>query len=373
MFFSDVIGQSAIKQKLIESVNDNRISHALLFSGPQGSGKLALALAMTQYIMCTAKKENDSCGVCPACLKNARFVHPDTHFIFPVIKGLKDKPLSDYFLDKWRVTLTESPYFSLNQWTGILDSENKQTSIYAEESENLIKKIGFKTFESDYKIVIIWNADRMNPVFANKILKLLEEPPDRTIFILMSEYAERLLPTILSRTQIIKIPPVSDDDLISLLQEKHNLDEIQAYNFAKISDGNYINLMETLRFNEDLAYNKNTFISLMRNSWQGNASESLKWVDEVSAIGREKQKNFFLYASRMVRENFIFSCDIRPLNKLMDDELAFTEKFAKFIHKDNVIRIANEFNLAHYHIERNGYAKIILYDLMLKLGKLLKN
>ncbi|MFH2142295.1 MAG: DNA polymerase III subunit delta [Bacteroidota bacterium] len=373
MLFSEVIGQSSIKQRLIDSVKENRVSHALLFAGPEGSGKLALALAFVQYIMCTKKKENDSCGVCPACVKNSKFIHPDTHYIFPIINLPQYKPtICDNFLDKWRDQLTETPYFSINQWLNNLEADNKQAIIYSEESDNIIKKISFKTFESDYKITIIWNADKMNIAFANKILKLLEEPPEKTIFLLLCENPDKLLPTILSRSQIIKIPPVLEEDLMNYLKKNLQYDDIQAYNIAKISEGNYIKMIENINLSDELTFNKESFISMMRTSWSEKATDINLWVENMHSIGREKQKSFFQYSLRMIRENFIFSSGVQPLNKLTDDELEFTKKFSKFIHKDNVIQISNELNSANYHIERNGYARFILFDLVLKLAKLLK-
>jgi len=268
MLFKDIIGQENTKKRLIQTVKDNRISHAQLFFGSEGIGKLALAIAYAQYISCENKQENDSCGVCMSCYKYQKLVHPDLHFVFPVIKTSSNQhPVSDNFLSEWRKMILNSSYFSVNQWyefIGTDKTENTQGSIYVHESEEIIKKLMLKTFESEFKVMIIWLPEKMNISAANKLLKIIEEPPPKTLFLLVSENIDLIIQTIQSRTQLVKIPKIDNISLANAVNEKFNLDKDQLNDIIRLSDGNYINVINNIQSNDEYSYNLDTFIKMMR-------------------------------------------------------------------------------------------------------------
>ena len=374
MLFKDIIGQENIKQKLIQTVREERISHAQLFLGPEGSGNLALAIAYAQYISCENRGEHDSCGTCASCKKYQKLIHPDLHFVFPVAstKSSNQKPVSDDFIKEWRQGILNNPYIKLNQWFSIIGVENKQGSIYSQESGQIIKKMNLKTFESEYKIMIIWMPEKMNISAANKLLKMTEEPPAKTVFLLVSENAGRIIQTIHSRTQLIKIPKIDDENLSNAIKNKFNLDDNRVSDIVRLSNGNYAKAVDVINSNEENQHNFNYFITLTRLCYKADVLETVKLVNEVSKIGREKQKNFLSYSLRLMRENFILNKNKPEITYLTNDENNFSEKFNVFVNERNIMQITKEFNQAFLHIERNGNSKIIFLDLSLKLIKLLK-
>lgn len=374
MQFKDIIGQQQVKQRLIQSVAENRIAHAQLLLGPEGSGTLALAVAYAQYINCPNRTAEDSCGVCSSCNKFQKLIHPDLHFVFPVAttKTVTKDPVSDDFIAQWRTLLLKSPYFSLFQWYGEIDLENKQGNISKNESQEIIRKLNLKTFEAEYKVMIIWLPERMNIIAANKLLKMLEEPPEKTIFLLVSENTGLMLQTILSRTQLIKVPKINDDDLLAYLKQQYNLPEQQLLDIVHLSDGSYITALRVMESDEENAFNLDRFISLMRLCWTKDVLGLLKWCETVTGIGRERQKSFLTYTLRMLRENFVMNCQVPELALLTQKENDFSSKFFPFINQDNIFRMVEEVNKAQYHIEANGSDKIIFLDLSLKLIKLIK-
>jgi len=376
MQFKDIIGQDKIKQRLIRSVKDGRISHAQMFIGSDGYGKLPLAIAYAQYISCEGEKDNDSCGVCPSCLKYQKLAHPDLHFVFPVVKSpSKNKPVSDDYIDKWRELISGSLYFSIDNWFEYIGTENSQGLIYTEESKEIIKKLGFKTYESEYKVMIIWCAEKMHATAANKLLKIIEEPPPKTIFILLSEYPEQILPTIRSRSQLLKIPIIEHSALGSAISRDYDLKHQEAENIARLANGDYIKARAMFSANEEHKYNFGLFSKMMRLCYSNNIPDIMKMVDEIAALGREKQKRFLSYGLGMIRENFAVNISgnrKKELVYLSDEEAGFSEKFSAFINERNVENIAYEFNEAYYHIERNGYAKIVFLDMLLKMSKLIR-
>ncbi|HBX51910.1 MAG: DNA polymerase III subunit delta [Bacteroidetes bacterium RIFOXYA12_FULL_35_11] len=372
MLFKEVIGQNEIKKRLIRSVNEGRISHAQLFIGPVGTGKLSLAIAYAQYISCENKQESDSCGECPSCHKYNKLIHPDLHFVFPVIKSGSDKGLSDVFIDKWREAILENPYISPSEWYKKIGAEKKQAIIYSEESENIIHKLNFKTFESEYKIMIIWLAEKMNVQGANKLLKIIEEPPPKTIFILISEEPDQLLQTILSRTQLIKLPRIDDESLMAKLKSDFSLSEEVAINIARISNGSYNDALNNFQSSEETIFNFEQFVSIMRASYGLKMTEIQKWVSDMAEIGRGRQKNFFIYALRMLRENYVQNLKVTNLNYMTKEEQEFSDRFSTFVHRGNIEDITKEINTAIFHIDRNGAARIIFTDLALKLHRLLR-
>jgi len=374
MLFKEIIGQQEVKQRLIQSVQEDRIAHAQLLLGAEGCGNLALAVAYAQYINCNNRTTKDSCGICASCNKFQKLIHPDLHFVFPVAttKSIIKDPVSDDFIVQWREILLESPYFSLFQWYEQIEVENKQGIISKNESQEIIRKLNLKTFEAEYKIVIVWMPERMNIVAANKLLKMLEEPPPKTVFLLVSESTGMILQTILSRVQLIKVPKIKNEDLKEYLSQKFTYTEQQIMDAVRLSDGNLISALRVLQDNEENAGNLDKFVSLMRLCWTKDVLGLLQWCESMTGIGRERQKSFLGYTLRMIRENFILNCQVPELALLTLKESDFSSKFFPFINQDNVYQMVEELNKAQYHIESNGNDKIIFLDTALKLIKLIK-
>ena len=375
MQFKDIIGQVEAKKRLLSAVKGNRISHSVLFLGPEGSGKLGLAIAYAQYISCENKTEDDSCGVCKSCLKYNKLVHPDLHFVFPVVKTKKitKEPISDNFINEWREYVLKNHYFSLNQWTEfIADDENKQAIIGVNESSEIIKKLSFKTFESEYKVMIIWFPEKMNKESSNRLLKILEEPFEKTLFILISEDSGNIIQTILSRRQLFKISKIDDSSIINFLIDKHSIEEQEAVNIAKLSHGNIINMLQILGSEENQAKFLEEFSTMMRSAFKGDTIEISNWSKEKAKTGREKIKEYLIYCLRMIRENYLMTNNVSELVQLTGGESEFSKKFHPFVNSRNVPLIYDEINKAHFHIERNGNASIILLDLALKIMQNIK-
>ncbi|MDD4198622.1 MAG: DNA polymerase III subunit delta' [Paludibacter sp.] len=384
MLFSQILGQETIKERLIRTVSEQRIPHAQLFRGPEGVGKLALAIAYAQYICCENKKEHDSCGVCPSCVKYAKLAHPDLHLVFPVIKPKDTKTVvCDDFVADFREMVIESPYFGVNEWFLKISGDAKQGVIYANESQEIIRKLSLKTYESEYKVMIIWLPERMNRDCANKLLKILEEPPEKTVFLLVSNHPDEIIPTILSRTQHINIPPLKTDDIVTALLTNPEIEITppDAMNIARIANGSYLKALNLLKEGDEQKQNFDRFVHVMRLAWQvGNRKDyaSLKslrkWADEMalSSIGRERQKGFLAYAQHMVRENYILNLRETELTYLSQSESDFSTNFSRFIHERNVEDLMAEFALAERHIEQNVNAKMVFFDLVLKIIMLLK-
>jgi DNA polymerase-3 subunit delta' len=370
MLFSEIIGQQAVKERLIRSVKDGRISHAQLFLGPQGSGTLALAVAYAQYISCSNKQEHDSCGQCSSCIKYNKLVHPDLHFVYPVALS-KDVRVSTDVAAQWRGAFLDNPYVTLFNWFEQLDAENKQAVIGVEESGEILRKLSLTTYEAEYKIMIIWQAEKMNQQSANKLLKILEEPPDKTLFLLVCESEDQLLRTIVSRTQLIKINKISESDMMQSLGDRHGLSPEAAEKITHLADGNYAEVLLLVNENENAGQNLLSFQKLMRASLKFDPKAVMVWIDEISAAGRERQKNFLNYALHIMRESLVLNYADEELVKLAADEQEFVKKFSPFIHGSNVERFIEELNKAHYHMERNANPKILFMDLAFKFNELL--
>ena len=376
MLFKEIIGHTKIKEKLIHSVKNDRISHAQLILGPEGNGKLALAIAYAQYISCENKQENDSCNTCKSCRKYNKLIHPDLHFVFPVIGSAN---VSDNFIHQWRSYVLQTNFHSFNNWLNFIGTENKQASIYSAESQQIIRKLNLKSFESKYKIMLIWMPEKMNISASNKLLKMLEEPPAKTIFLLISENEEQIITTIRSRTQLIKIPKLSSEDILNILKKQNTtLDEESLINIAKTSNGNFIeaeNELNNINDSESESQNFELFSRFMRLAFAVKITEIVPLIDEISKLGREKQKNFLHYSLRLIRENFILNSAAeykKEITYLTKKELEFSQKFNQFINNKNINQLYYEFNKAHQDIERNGYNKIIFLDLSLKTSRLLR-
>lgn len=373
MLFKEIIGQDTIKTQLIKTVKDNRIAHAQLFMGPEGSGKLALAIAYAQYINCENKGENESCGTCSSCRKYKKLVHPDMHFMFPVKRSSESNPeTTDHYIETWRNTLLENPYINPRTWYQKLELENKQGIIPTNESNRVINKLYFKSFESEYKIMIIWLPERMNQSAANKLLKLIEEPPPKTVFLMISENPDLLLPTILSRTQKIRVPRIDDESMFNAISDHFGLEPKKAQEVVRLAHGNYLEAMHFIHTQEEEKENFQRFVSLMRLCYGRKVVDILDWVDQNASMGRENLKIFLQYASRMIRENFMMNLDMENIVYLTEEEKTFSDKFSSFIHKNNANRIYNQFNKAYRDIQMNAHIKTILLDLSIQLMKLLR-
>ncbi len=374
--FHEVVGQQNIKHRMIRSVQDGRIPHAQLLHGQEGVGKLALAISYAQYICCSDRKSEDACGQCPSCLKYQALAHPDLHFVFPVIKPSgRSSVVSDDFIEDFRELYTEKKYFSINDWYEKIGGGDKQGMIYVSESSEILKKLSLKTYESEYKVMIVWLPELMNVSLANKILKILEEPPKNTVFLLVSNKPDEIINTILSRTQQIKVPPISRMEIAVALQQKEsNLTTEQIEDIAKICSGSYLNAEKAVLQQEETNLYFNYFVDLMRQSWLvGNKRdyEALKklkkWSEEMaSKMGKERQKQFLTYAQKMVRENFIFNLKQKELNYMNQYETGFSQKFSPFVNENNIESLTYELELAQRHIEQNTSAKMVFFDLVLK-------
>jgi len=384
MQFSEIIGQQEVKKRFIHSVTEQRIPHAQLLRGTEGVGKLALAIAYAQYICCENRSATDSCGVCPSCMKYKKMAHPDLHFVFPVIKPAgKSTVVCDDFITEFREMLSANLYFGLNEWYAKISGDPKQGLIYSNESEEIIRKLSLKTYESEYKIMIIWLPEKMHATCANKLLKILEEPPEKTVFLMVSNEPDQIITTILSRTQHIHIPRLSEQEIAQALLRNDELEVEPDYATyaAHIANGSYLNALSVLNEGDENKQNFERFKLIMRLAWNvGNKKDhaSLKtlrsWADEMAAaaMGRERQKNFLVYAQRMTRENFIRNIQQPELNYLTVTEAEFSHKFAPFINERNVEDLMKEFALAERQIEQNVNAKMIFFDLVLKVIMLLK-
>lgn len=374
MFFRDVIGQEEIKQRLVREVHEGRIPHAQLFCGPEGVGKLPLAIAYARYLSCTRRGETDACGICPSCVKFNKLVHPDVHFVFPIVKSAKEKKeVCDDYIAVWRPFVLAHPYFNLHHWLGEMDAENSQALIYAKESDEILRKLSLKSSEGGYKMTIVWLPEKMHPVCANKLLKLLEEPPEKTVFLLVSEAPDLILPTILSRTQRMNVRKIEETSIDRALQTKYGIQPAESLSIARLANGNFIKALETIHLNEENRMFFGLFVDLMRLSYQRKIKEMKMWSEQVASLGRERQKNFLGYCQRMIRENFIFNLHQPDLTYLTIGEQDFANRFAPFVHERNVMEMMDELSEAQLHIEQNVNAKMVFFDFALRMIVLLKN
>ncbi|HTL82557.1 MAG TPA: hypothetical protein VL651_12680 [Bacteroidia bacterium] len=370
MFFKDIIGQKEVKERLISSVQSNRISHAQLFFEQEGAGGLPLALAYSQFIHCTKRTADDSCGECPSCTKHAKLVHPDLHFVFPIALS-KEIRVSTALISEWRTALLENPYLTLENWFDQLEVENKQPVIAVDESAEILKKLSLTTFEGEYKIMIIWHPEKMNIQAANKLLKILEEPPDKTLFILVTPEEDQLLRTIVSRTQMIKIRGIADADMIDALVTRHELKKEDAVKIAFQANGSYPAARAVMERNEQAVFNLETFRNWMRSCLKFDAPKVLSIINALEAVKRERQKLFINYALDLIRECLVYSYGEKSMVRLSGEELDFVTKFSSFIHAANGRKFIEAMDKASMHIERNGNAKIIFLDLSFTMNELL--
>lgn len=372
MFFKDIIGQQEVKERLIRTVRDGFVPHAQLFCGPEGIGKFPLALAYAQYLNCENPTESDSCGRCASCTKYNHLAHPDLHFVFPIVKKAKKKEVCDDYIIEWREFVNKNSYFNLNQWLDHIDAENSQGLIYAKESEEILRKLSLRIYEAKYKIMIIWLPEKMHESCANKLLKIIEEPTDNTIFLLVSDAPDNIITTILSRCQRINIHSIAENDITFALESEYNITPEDAINVAHLSKGSYLKAIETISLNEEHKMFFNLFVQMMRASYARNIKDIKAIGNGLAAIGRENQKSFLIYCQRMVREYFISNLSQPQITYLAQDEANFGIRFAPFINERNIIGFMDELALAERHIEQNVNAKMVFFDLCLKITMLIK-
>ncbi|HML65437.1 MAG TPA: DNA polymerase III subunit delta' [Dysgonomonas sp.] len=374
MFFKDIVGQSEVKERLVTSARKGLIPHAQLFCGPEGVGKFPLALAYAQYLNCENPTDNDSCGKCASCVKYAHLTHPDLHFVFPIVKkAAKKKEVCDDYIADWREFVKQhNYYFNLTQWLDHIDAENSQGLIYAKESEEILRKLSLRIYEAKYKIMIIWLPEKMHESCANKLLKIIEEPTDNTIFLLVSDTPDNIITTIQSRCQRINVHGVAESDIVQALESEYNILPDDATTVAHLSKGSYLKAVETISLNEEHKFFFNLFVQMMRASYARNIKEIKTIGNELAAIGRENQKSFLIYSQRMVREYFVSNLHQPEITYLAQDEANFGIRFAPFINERNIVGFMDELALAERHIEQNVNAKMVFFDLCLKITMLIK-
>ena len=374
MFFKDIVGQSEVKERLVTSARKGLIPHAQLFCGPEGVGKFPLALAYAQYLNCENPTDNDSCGKCASCVKYAHLTHPDLHFVFPIVKkAAKKKEVCDDYIADWREFVKQhNYYFNLTQWLDHIDAENSQGLIYAKESEEILRKLSLRIYEAKYKIMIIWLPEKMHESCANKLLKIIEEPTDNTIFLLVSDTPDNIITTIQSRCQRINVHGVAESDIVQALESEYNILPDDATTVAHLSKGSYLKAVETISLNEEHKFLFNLFVQMMRASYARNIKVIKTIGNELAAIGRENQKSFLIYSQRMVREYFVSNLHQPEITYLAQDEANFGIRFAPFINERNIVGFMDELALAERHIEQNVNAKMVFFDLCLKITMLIK-
>ena len=372
MFFKDIIGQEEIKRQLIQSVKDGYIPHARLLYGPEGVGKIALALAYARYLSCTNRNEEDACGRCPSCIKYNKLSHPDLHFVFPIIKNdKKKKEICDDYLTEWRTFVGQNPYFNLRSWLNFIGAENSQAMIYAKESEEIMRKLNLKAYESAYKIMVIWLPEKMHPACSNKLLKIIEEPPLHTVFLLVSENPDEIIGTIQSRTQRLPIPPVLPEDMDNALSSEITNDSERS-NLVHLANGSYLKALEIIETGLAVKEYLELFKTIIRNCRQSDVKNMKASAETFAGLGRERQKYFLAYSQNLIRENFLYRLNLPEINYLNLEEATFSDEFSPYIHERNVEELMEELALAEKHIESNVNPRMVFFDLSMKIAVLIK-
>jgi DNA polymerase-3 subunit delta' len=368
MKFADIAGHQATVTSLRSIADSGKIPHAILLSGISGIGKMRLARAFAQYVHCSSRHGGDSCGVCPSCVQHQRLNNPDLHFVYPVIKR-DGAVVSNDYIDQWREMMADWSYMPPQKWNDLLNAGNSQPAIYVNESEEVIAKASLSAFQENYKIFLIWLPEKMRPETANKLLKIIEEPFDDTVFILVSNDDSKLLPTIFSRTQRFNMRPLSEMEITTHLMRNHGVSPEMAAAAARIAEGSMGKAEELACHPEEILEFSSLFKEMMRMAYALKAP-SLKTISEqCAAMGREKLLRFLNYSSRMVRENFIYNLRMPFISLLTPEEEEFSRRFAPFIHEGNVEALSDEISRAATDVERNGNAKIVMFDLMLLLSQ----
>lgn len=363
MDINDIIGQEQVKKRLLDDMENGRVPHAIMLCGAEGYGGLPLAIAYAQRLLGNSAMAE-------------KLMHPDLHFAFPIYKKNKAPKATycDDFIADWREQCLRSPYFGMAEWMQTSGADNQQLIIYADESDAISRKLSLKSSQGGYKVLIMWLPEKMHETCANKLLKLLEEPPAQTVFLLVSEQPDRVLQTIRSRTQMVYLQPLAEGDIAEALTAKYSVMETEARRLAHSAMGSMTAAIRAIASDSDAAMFFELFVSLMRLSYARKVKEMKQWADQVASLGRERQKNFLNYCQQMIRENFIYNFGQHStLNYMNEQEAQFAVKFAPFINENNVIGIMEELALAQRDIHQNASAKIVFFDFALKMIVLIKN
>ncbi len=372
MRFSDIPGLVDLKKSLIHSVSESHVAHAQLFFGKPGSGNLAMAMAYATYLNCEKKSATDSCGKCSSCSKMDKLIHPDLISVFPAYK--KEKKEQDkhrgFLAESWRTFMSDTPFGIINDWNNHIGAEKKQSIISVDEGREIIQRISLKAFEAEYKIVLIWLPELMNTSAANSILKVLEEPPEKTLFLLVTNDLERNLTTILSRCQTVNVPLFNDEDIAKTLENFDHKNKPEAQRIALMSDGN---MNQAIKLTEEsVTEERSYFKEWMRNCYALNYPELAKGADSFQKRSKESQRLLMTEGVSLMRGLLIFQVELDELMRLPEEELDFVTKFSKVVTADKIPSIQFQLEEAMYHIERNANPKIVFMDLSLQLGQLLR-
>ena len=367
MTFNEVIGQKEAQERLVQMAKEGHLPHALMLCGPQGSGKMALATAFACYLL-----DN---GTPSAKAMLEKLEHPDLHFTYPTIKlpsmGSDHKPVSDDFAKEWHELIMQGPYFTMDEWMQAMGGENQQAIITAGESDELVRKLSLKSSQGGYKVSVIWLPERMNIECANKLLKLIEEPPQQTVFIMVCEEPDKLIETIRSRVQVVDIRKTSNEDIQQALIERRGIDEEAARRISRLANGNWLKALEELQVGSENELFLDMYIMLMRLAYQRKIKEMQKWSEQMAGMGREKQKRWLTYFLRMTRENFMYNFRNEELTYMTQKEEDFARNFARFVNENNILPISDMTNLAIRDIGQNANAKIVFFDFALQMIVLL--
>ncbi len=367
MQFSDIVGQAQVKQHLIQTVKDNRVSHAQLFLGPEGSGSLPLALAYAQFISCQARLPDDSCGECSSCRKYQKLIHPDLHFSYPFFAKHKEDTATTFVAD-WREAFLSNPYLGLDEWRSHLDAENKQANINIAECHHIIQKLSLKPFEAEYKVLIMWLPEYLDKQ-GNALLKIIEEPAQKTLFLLVAQNQDQVLNTILSRTQLVKINRLTDNDIERCLVEQFAIEPVLASRAAYLSDGSLQTALNSLNGENN---HFDLLVSWLRLCIGNKGIQIVDLVDVLAKLGRENQKNLLRYGIKLIRESIMLLSGAKSLVHLPAAEMEFIGKFSTAINLAKAEALINELEKSHYHVERNANPKILFLDVSLQFIKILK-
>jgi len=369
MRFSEIPGHKDTKVKLLRTVEAGKISHAQLFAGPEGSANLSMALAYATYLNCTNKKDADSCGECPSCKKADKLIHPDLHLIFPV-SSAKNKTgkdvVSDTFISDWREFILQNPYAGPMEWSVAFGGENKQLNISREESRNIIKKLSLKSYEGEYKIMLIWLAEFMHPSAANALLKLLEEPPDKTVFLLVTNDPEQIIGTILSRVQQLTVRAFTNEEISEELMRRFQITGEKAFQLSNIANGSLNQAFNLISEDED--HSNTSFQEWMRICFKNSHPLMVNWADEFNKMSKTHQKGLFQYGLSMVRNSLLSQNNLSKLMHAHEKDKTFAENFSKTLSLSQLEKLYKLLNSAFYHLERNGNPKIIFLDTSLQIS-----
>ena len=376
MKFEEVIGQEDAKQRLRRLVAEDRVPHAMMFTGPQGCGKMALAMAFASYLLCSNRHDGDSCGTCPQCVMLRKWAHPDLHFTFPVIKpegsSSDYRPVSDEFLKEWRQLLEDGPYFTIEQWLDALRTKSQQAIMTVREADELTRKLSLRSSQGGYKVSLIWLPERMREETANKMLKLIEEPPSQTVFLMVTENPATLLETIRSRTQQFAMQRIGTQQIETALVERRGIDADAAHRIARIAEGSWVSALDHLDADSEHKEFLEDFMQITRASFMRNVTGMVQWTNSVAAYGREKQRRMLTFFSRMIRESFMYNFHLPELSYMTQQEEQFVVRFAPFVNEANVMELSELMEKAHFDIGRNANAKMVFFDVALQITVLLR-